>query len=142
MTTTVRPSYNQKDALLIKTTAFPTAAGTILSEAFDLNCIGDRGVRIDPFELLIVAPAATAQQLPNGTSNTFSLQFSHTPDFATFTEWAAGNDWRQSGSANGAEEFERRYRVPTDAPRYARVRCVVAGTAQQTGKPFEFAIVT
>ena len=75
-------------------------------------------------------------------SNTFSLQFSHTPDFATFTKWSAGNDWRQAGSANGAEEFERRYRVPTDAPRYARVRCVVAGTANQTGKPFEFAIVT
>ena len=140
---TTRVSYNQKDALLIKTTAFPTAAGTILSEAFDLNCIGDRGVRIDPFELLIHAPAATAQQLPNGTSNTFSLQFSNTPDFsAGVTEWSAGNAWQQAGSATGAAEFERRYRVATDAPRYVRAKCVTAGTASQNGKSFEFAIVT
>jgi hypothetical protein len=140
---TTRVSYNQKDALLIKETNFPTAAGTVYSQAFDLEDIAERGVRIDAFELLLTASAATAAQLSAGASNTFSLQFSDTTDFsANVTEWSAGNAWQQAGSATGAAEFERRYRVATDAPRYVRVKCVTAGTASQNGKAFEFAIVT
>jgi len=140
---TTRVSYNLKDALLIRETNFPAGAGTVHSEAFDLESIGERGVRIDPFELLVVAPEATAAQLPNGATNTFSLQFSDNPDFTgNVTEWSAGTAWRQNGSATGAAEFERRYRVETDAQRYVRARCVVAGTAVQTGRRFQFAIVT
>ena len=140
---TTRVSYNQKDALLIKTTAFPTSTGTIESQAFDLFDIAERGVRIDAFELLITAPEATAAQLPANASNTFTLQFSDTADFsANVTEWSAGTAWRQSGSATGAVEFEKRYRVATDAPRYVRAKCVTAGSAAQNGKTFEFAIVT
>jgi hypothetical protein len=140
---TTRVSYNLKDALLIRETAFPTAAGTVQSESLDLHDIAERGVRTDPFELLIVAPAATAAQLPNGASNTFSLQFSNTPDFsAGVMDVSFGTAWQQVGSADGAVEFERRYRPETDAPRYVRVKNVTAGTAVQTGKKFEFAIVT
>ena len=140
---TTRVSYNQKDALLIKKTALPTTAGTVYSQAFDLFDIAERGVRIDAFELLLTAPAATAVQLPAAASNTFSLQFSNASDFsADVIEWSASNAWQQAGSATGAAEFERRYRVATDAPRYVRVKCVTAGTAAQNGKAFEFAIVT
>ena len=140
---TTRVSYNLKDALLIKEIALPAAAGTIESEAFDLESIGQRGVRIDPFELLIIAPEADAAGLPAGATNTFSLQFSDTSDFSgDVTEWTSDPTWQQAGSANGAEEFERRFRVQTDAPRYVRVKCVTAGSAAQTGKMFQFAIVT
>ena len=140
---TTRVSYNLKDALLLKETNFPAAAGTVQSEAFDLEDIGVRGVRTDPFELLVNAPEATATHLPASTSNTFTLQFSNDPTFASgITEWSAGTAWAQSGSASGAPEFERRFRVATDAPRYVRVKCVTAGTAAQTGKKFQVAIVT
>ena len=138
---TTRVSYNLKDALLIKETAFPSAAGTVTSEAFDLEDIGERGVRTDPFELLINVAEATDTQLPAGATNTFSLQFSDTPDFsAGVVEFSAA--WKQSGSADGADEFEVRFRPATDAPRYVRVKCVTAGTAAQNGKTFQFAIVT
>ena len=139
---TTRVSYNLKDALLIKETAFPSATGTVESEAFDLEDIGERGVRTDPFELLINVAEATAAQLPAGASNTFSLQFSDTPDFSDVVEINAGAAWRQTGSATGAEEYEHRFRPATDALRYVRVKCVTAGTAAQTGKTFQFAIVT
>jgi hypothetical protein len=140
---TTRLSYNLKDALLIRETTFPTAAGTVQSESLDLHDIAERGVRTDPFELLIIASEATAAQLPNGASNTFSLQFSDTPDFsAGVQEFSAGTAWQQAGSASGAAAFEVRFRPATDAPRYVRAKCVTAGTAAQNGKKFEFAIVT
>jgi len=141
---TTRVSYNLQDALLIRETNFPAGAGTVNSEALDLECIGERGVRTDPFELLIIAPEATATHLPASTSNTFSLQFSDDSTFATgVTEWNAGTAWQQAGSATGAAEFERRFRPATDTPRYVRVKCVAAGTTPaQTGKKFQFAIVS
>jgi hypothetical protein len=140
---TIRVSYNLKDALLIKETSFPSAAGTVYSEAFDLEDIGQRGVRTDPFELLINAPAATAAQLPAGASNTFSLQFCNAPDFASgVMEVSAVAAWQQAGSASGAEECELRFRPATDALRYVRVKNVTAGSAVQTGKKFQFAIVS
>ena len=140
---TTRVSYNLKDALLIKETNFSAAAGTIQSEALDLGSIGDRGVRTDPFELLIAAPEATASNLPAGATNTFSFQFCNTADFSTnVQEVSVGTAGQQTGSANGAQEHEVRFRVATDAPRYVRVKCVTAGTAAQTGKKFQFAIVS
>ena len=143
---TTRVSYNLKDALLIKETALPNS-GTIYSDAFDLECIGQRGVRIDPFELLITAPAADASELPNNARNTFYFQFCDDPEFVpanvrTITGGTSGIMWRQDGSAEGAEEYELRFRTATDAPRYVRAMCVVSGNAAQEGKTFQFAIVT
>jgi hypothetical protein len=97
---TTRVSYNLKDALLIKSTNFPTAAGTVQSEVLDLHDIAERGVRTDPFELVICAPEANATALPASTSNTFSLQFSDKADFsAGVQEFSAGTAWQQVGSA-------------------------------------------
>ena len=138
---TTRVSYNLKDALLIKETAFPSATGTFESEAFDLEDIGERGVRTDPFELLINVAEATAAQLPDGATNTFTLEYSDTPDFAS-SQIVHNTAWVQTGSAAGAEAVEYRFRPATDAPRYVRVQCVTGGSAAQIGKTFQFAIVT
>ena len=112
---TTRVSYNLKDALLIKETDFPAAAGTVQSEVLDLGSIGDRGVRTDPFELLISAPAATAAELPDGATNTFSYQFCDTADFSANVQEVSLGTIAQTGSATGAEEFEIRFRVATRA---------------------------
>ena len=140
---TTRVSYNLQDALLIKQCNFPSAAGTVYTEALDLGSIADRGVRTDPFELLVCAQEAAVAELPAGTSNTFSLQFCDTPEFSTgVQDWSAGTAWQQAGSADGAEAFEGRFRPATNAPRYVRAKCVTAGSAVQTGKSFQLAIVT
>ena len=140
---TTRVSYNLQDALLIKQCNFPSAAGTVTTESLDLGSIADRGVRIDPFELLVIAPEAAIAELPADTSNTFSLQFCDTPEFtAGVLEWSAGTAWQQAGSANGSAAFERRFRPATDALRYVRAKCVTAGSAVQTGKSFQLVIVT
>ncbi|GHT26849.1 hypothetical protein FACS18942_05080 [Planctomycetales bacterium] len=140
----MRPSYNAKDALLTKKTSLPSATGTIYSEALDLGGIGEHGVRIDPYELLLTSPAATAAQLPASASNTYTLQFSDDNTFASgVVEWSAGTAWQQAGSASGATEAEFRFRPATDAPQYVRVKCVTAGAgAAQTGLSFEFALVS
>jgi hypothetical protein len=139
----MRQSYSAKDALLTKKTLLPTASGTVYSEALDLGDIGEHGVRIDPYELLLTAPAATAAQLPQAAGNTYTLQFSDDNTFAEgVIEWTAGTAWQQAGSASGAGEAEFRFRPSTDAPQFVRVKCVTAGTAAQTGLSFEFALVS
>jgi len=98
---TTRVSYNLKDALLISETPFHANSGVALSEAFDLEDIGQRGVRTDPFELLLHVGAATAAQLPAGATNTFSFQFFNAPNFVgRIVEISAGSaiSCRSSGS--------------------------------------------
>jgi hypothetical protein len=137
-----KTSLNQKDALLIKKTSLPSATGTVYSEAFDLGDIGERGVRIDPFELLLTTETKTAVQLPAGSVNTFSYQFSDDAEFSTNLNEISGTAWKQTGSADGALPYEQRFRPSTDAQRFVRVQCVTTGTASQTGQSFEFSIVT
>ena len=124
----IRPTLNQRDALLKRKGEFPTAAGSTYTGAHDLGDIAQRGVRIDPFELVIEAPALTATQLPVGTSVTYSLQFCDTEDFADNVEEVNVGIWKQTGSANGAEAIETRFRVATDGRRFVRAKCVRTGT--------------
>jgi hypothetical protein len=140
----IRPSYNQRDSQLFRYGQYPSAAGTTYSAAFDLGSIGERGVRIDPFELLVFAPPQPAANLPASNTLTYSLQFSDEETFATgVIEWSAGTAWSQTGSAAGAEIFDKRFRPSTDAPRYVRVKCVLAGsTANLTGLEYGFTIVS
>ena len=126
---TVRPSYGQRDALLKRLGEFPSAAGATYTEAIDLGDIGQRGVRIDPFELVVEAPALTAAQLPAGAALAYSLQFSDSEDFSGDVEtWTPGARWKQTGSAAGAEAVAVRFRVRTDELRYVRAKCDRTGT--------------
>ena len=140
----VRPSYNLRDQLLEFSGQFPDAAGTVYSDVFDMESIGQRGVRIDPFELVVESPELTAEQLPDGASFVYSLQFSDTADFSgEVVEWTAGAAWAQTGSAEGAATFEGRYRVETTQElRYVRAKCVASGSPAATGLGFTLIVVT
>lgn len=139
----IRPSYRQRDQLLKFRGRFPAAAGTVYSETFDMEDIGERGVRVDPFELLVESPELTATNLPDGASLAYSLQFSDTADFSgEVIEWSAGAAWSQAGSGAGAAAFEKRFRPATDALRYVRVKCVGAGTLGTDGLEFLLVVVT
>jgi hypothetical protein len=139
----IRPTYNQRDALLKKLGVFPTAAGTTYTEAHDLGDIGQRGVRIDPFELVIEAPALTATQLPAGADLAYSFQFCDVEDFSDNVETVEVTEWKQTGSTSGAGAFEARFRVATDGRRFVRAKCVRTGTGGSlTAVNYTFDFVT
>jgi hypothetical protein len=122
-------SFSQRDALLIVKGDYSSAAGTSYSKVFDLGEISERGVRIDPFEILISAPALTATNLPASNALSYSLQFSDTAGFLEdVTEVSAGTEWSQTGSASGTDALQKRFRIASNGKRYVRVKCVRTGT--------------
>ncbi|MCL2622432.1 MAG: hypothetical protein FWD31_02100 [Planctomycetaceae bacterium] len=136
-------SFSQKDALLQKITACPTAAATpVFTDAIDLGELSRRGVRIDPMELLLASPQMTATNLPASTSLTYSLEFSNDKTFQTSeTTTITLSDWKQTGSANGCDAVLKRFRPWTDAPQYVRAKCTLAGTASLSDVKFVFEAV-
>ena len=146
---TTRVSYNLKDALLIKEVELPSESGTRYSEVFDLECIGQRGVRTDPFELLITIPELPADVLPNNARVAVSIELCDSPDFTPGTaiiQYGAPNPgdhpWTIVGiDSNGSPEREFRHRVATDAPRYARMKVQYSGPGAE-GHFAAFSIVT
>ncbi len=137
-------SYSQKDALLQKKTAFPTAAATpVYTEAIDLGELTRRGARIDPVELLLTSPTMTAANLAASNSLSYTLEFSNDKTFqAANVQTITVNDWKQTGTASGCASLLKRFRPATDSPQYARVKCVLAGTtASLSGLSFVFEAV-
>ena len=136
-------SYSQKDALLQKITACPTAAATpTYSGAIDLGPLTRRGVRIDPMELSLTAPKMTATNLPASASLAYTLEFSDDSAFVSSpTQTITLSDWKQTGSASGCDALSKRFRVATDAPRYVRAKCTLTGTASLAGVSVVFEAV-
>ena len=114
--------YNTSDALLIQEKTLAT--GTIATDPLDLTEISARGGRLEDYALRITAESSA---LAAAASFAFTLQFSDTENFASATEFSC-TDWRQAGSASGAEEFIAEFKVPPQVQRYVRLRSVATGT--------------
>ena len=81
--------YSQRDVLGVVEGDYPSS-GAGFTSPLDLGEISERGVRIDPFEILISAQALSATNLPASNSLVYSLQFSNVADFSSgVIEWSA-----------------------------------------------------
>jgi len=134
-------TFQQRDRLLQKETDFPAAGSTTKTEAVDLGPITHLGYRNMNMEFEFSSPELSATQLPASASVTYTLEFCNEPTFTDGVSVFECNDWKQTGSTNGAEEIVRRFRVSTDSKRYCRLTCKNIGGAL-TGLKFMFEQVT
>ena len=112
----VDDNYNQTDV------ALPTADGTSYSTTIDLGDVDSVG---ENHELLITIPDLTVTHLPNADTLTVAVAAGAATDptalIADTIEVLTG-----AGGA-GATGTTTRFRLPSDCPRYVRVRFTAAG---------------
>jgi hypothetical protein len=112
----VDDNYNQTDV------ALPTADGVSYSATIDLGDVDSVG---ENHELLITVPDLTVTHLPNADTLTVAVCAGAATDptalIADSIEVFTG-----AGGA-GASGATTRYRLPSDCPRYVRVRFTAAG---------------
>jgi hypothetical protein len=112
----VDDNYNQTDV------ALPTADGVSYSATIDLGDVDSVG---ENHELLITVPDLTVTHLPNADTLTVAVCAGAATDptalIADSIEVFTG-----AGGA-GASGTSTRYRLPSDCPRYVRVRFTAAG---------------
>ena len=119
--------YNTGDALLVQEKVLAT--GTLATDPLDLSEISARGGRLEDYALRITSENSA---LAAGASFAFKLQFSDTENFASSTEFSC-SDWRQVGSASGAEEFIAEFKVPPQVQRYVRLQSTATGSVGTPG---------
>ena len=112
----VDDNYNETDV------ALPTADGTSYSTTIDLGDVDSVG---ENHELLITIPDLTVTHLPNADTLTVAVAAGAATDptalIADAIEVLTG-----AGGA-GATGTTTRFRLPSDCPRYVRVRFTAAG---------------
>ena len=112
----VDDNYNETDV------ALPTADGTSYSTTIDLGDVDSVG---ENHELLITIPDLTVTHLPNADTLTVAVAAGAATDptalIADTIEVLTG-----AGGA-GATGTTTRFRLPSDCPRYVRVRFTAAG---------------
>jgi hypothetical protein len=118
-------TYRVQDALLTKQAVIANGAVTA---PLDLGELTGNGARLEEYELRISAEASTSAALPANTSVVYTLEFSAADSMTDPVSFTC-SAWKQTGSANGADEAEFRFRLPTNlAERYVRVKAAVTGT--------------
>ena len=112
----VDDNYNETDV------ALPTADGTSYSTTIDLGDVDSVG---ENHELLITIPDLTVTHLPNADTLTVAVAAGAATDptalIADTIEVLTG-----AGGA-GATGTTTRFRLPSDCPRYVRIRFTAAG---------------
>ena len=112
----VDDNYNETDV------ALPTADGTSYSTTIDLGDVDSVG---ENHELLITIPDLTVTHLPNADTLTVAVAAGAATDptalIADTIEVLTG------GGGAGATGTTTRFRLPSDCPRYVRVRFTADG---------------
>jgi hypothetical protein len=130
-------AYKLQDALLQKEAVI---ADNAVTEYIDLGEITERGARLSIYELRLWAAESTVAALPAASGVTLQVEFSADTDFTDPDNYFC-NRWVQTGSAAGASEIEARFRVPTQCPRYVRVKASVTGTPGTITAKFGFEVL-
>jgi hypothetical protein len=126
--------YNISDALLRKEEVIDDDAVT---EFIDLGELTERGARLEIFELGLFAEKSEADAFPADTEVNFSLEFSDDENFSDPDIYIC-NRWLQTGSVSGTDEMDARFRVPTQCPRYVRLKAETVGSTGTITAKFGF----
>ncbi|MBN2132872.1 MAG: hypothetical protein JW741_25460 [Sedimentisphaerales bacterium] len=122
-----RANHNIKDASFVKTIALGTADATVVTVGMDLGALTARGARLEDCELLIEAPALDTTQLPNGDTNTYSIETDDDVAFGSAKIVANGVIIQTGAGGVGAAAATARFKIPSDCERYIRVKSILAG---------------
>jgi hypothetical protein len=128
--------YQVRDALLQKEASI---ANNNVTEYIDLGELTERGARLEIYELGLWAQESATAAFPATTGAAFQFEFSDDIAF-TSPDIYTCNKWVQTGSANGTDAIEARFRVPTKCPRYVRAKVKTSGTTGTITAKFGFEI--
>ena len=112
----VDDNYNETDV------ALPTADGTSYSTTIDLGDVDSVG---ENHELLITIPDLTVTHLPNADTLTVAVAAGAATDPTALIAYAI--EVLTGAGGAGATGTTTRFRLPSDCPRYVRVRFTAAG---------------
>ena len=117
-----------KDTTFEETKALGTADATVTTTGFDLGALSARGAFLaEPLELLIEAPALNTTQLPDGDTNTYSIETDDNSGFSSAKILADKVILQTGAGGAGALAAIARFRLPTDVEQFLRVKSVLAG---------------
>ena len=108
--------YNETDV------ALPAADGTSFSTTIDLE---NTGFKVENTELLITVPSLTTDHLPD--ADTLTVAVAAGAATAPTALIADAIEVYTGAGAAGATGTTTRFRLPSDCPRYVRVRFTAAG---------------
>jgi len=115
-----------QDANFDEDLTLPTADGTVQTTGFDLGAMSARGAFLAQCELRISSPALNTTQLPNDDTLTYSVEACD--DNSSWDVVLADEVLVQTGAGGaGAAAAVARFRLPSDCPRYIRVKAIAAG---------------
>ena len=118
-----------RDALLAKSKALPSAAGTAVTDGIDLGLSSQAGSLELEAQVLVEAPALTTTQLPDAKTVSYSIYHADSADFSDEVLFA-GNVLVQTGAGGaGAAAADAPLGLGTAIKRYVRAKATTSAQA-------------
>ncbi len=107
-----------KDELLKVTRALPNGAAAVTSGALDTGKGSSRDDQLAQMELLLSAPALTVTEQPNSKTMIYDIVGSDNADLSAPSVTVTAIITQTGAGGVGAAAQTKRYRIPSDGPRY------------------------
>ncbi|MFV0446644.1 MAG: hypothetical protein ACK5Q5_23990 [Planctomycetaceae bacterium] len=119
------------DASLRRTCGLPALAGTTYSNPVDLQ-LSPRGLLV-PFRVELSVPALTVEELADGETMTYELEFSQSV-FFTAAESFAKVIVQEGGAGGGAPEHVHSFELKAMPYRWMRLKVTNSGAGDASAK--------
>ena len=118
---------NVQDAALVQTVALPNGAATVTSTAIDTGVSTRDAQQVPGVEYQISAPALTTGQLANGSTMTYTVQWSASANLSSPTTYITGAIVQTGAGGAGAAAATFNFRLPSAAGRYVFITVTNSG---------------
>lgn len=115
------------DKLLTVTKALPNGAASITTDGIDLETTG--GEFLADVEFEVIAPALNSTLLPDTQTITYIVETSADAAFGAITTFISSLMVQTGAGGVGAAAVTKRFRLPTTALRYVRIKATKTGAA-------------
>jgi hypothetical protein len=129
------PVFGRRDASLNLTKALPNGAAATASDGIDTQASANAHQLAD-LEFVVNAPALGATPLPDAKTMIYSVEMDHDSAFGSATVLIP-ELMRQTGAGGGgAAAKEARFRLPSNAERYIRVKATGSASGDASASSF------
>ena len=122
--------YNLGDGMLSESAALPNGAGDTTTSAMDVN---PSGTTLDA-DFRLTAEALTNGELADGETVTYSVESDTDSAFSSPTTEIETLVTQTGAGGSGDDAIDKRFRLPSTAGRYVRVKATKTGAGDASGK--------
>jgi hypothetical protein len=134
-------AFTARDATNLLTRALPNGANTVTSTSLDTRN-STRGDFTAHAELEITAPALTTSQLANAATITYNVIGSTNADLSSPVKLGDAVLVQTGAGGNGAAAAKKRFRLPTNTPRYVGIQATNSGSGNASTVSATLALLT